>query len=311
MSIWTLGSLVAVFGAIASLAAMGASALLSWTAPERRRLRAVVSTAGVPRRVLVDAPILSDTPHPALQRAAQAVRKSPSAMSRVTRRMMLAGIRSPNAPLLFALAEIALPAAAGLLCLLAIGVSVAGLLIAAFATVLGGLAPGMWLDARVRARRKAIEVGLPDALDLLVVCIEAGSSLDQAVMKTAEELVLAHPAVAEEFSTITTELRAGQPRAVALKHFAERTKLDEVRTLTAMLSQTDRFGTSIAQALRTHADSSRIKRRQRAEERAAKVGVKLVFPLVLCLFPAFYVVTLGPAIIQFVRILFTQVAAIR
>ena len=112
---------------------------------------------------------------------------------------------------------------------------------------------------------------------------------------------MSHPALSEELGIITTEIRAGKPRMEAFKNFAERTKVDDVRQLVSMLVQTDRFGTSIAQALRTQAEVSRTKRRQRAEERAQKLGVKLVFPLVFCLFPAMYVVTLGPAVIKFVR----------
>jgi tight adherence protein C len=120
-------------------------------------------------------------------------------------------------------------------------------------------------------------------------------------MKTTEELEISHPDLASELRTVTTEIRAGKPRIEAFKNFSARTRVDDVRALVAMLVQTDRFGTSVAQALRTHAATSRQKRRQRAEERAAKVGVKLVFPLVFFLFPAFYVVTLGPAIILFIR----------
>src|SRR4029078_9396977 len=122
-----------------------------------------------------------------------------------------------------------------------------------------------------------------------------------------EELALAYPNLAEELRMVNVEGRAGKPRIEAFKNFADRTKVDDVRALVSMLIQTDRFGTSVAQALRTHAEVSRTKRRQRAEERAAKIGVKLVFPLVFFLFPAFYVVTLGPAVIQFVRVFFGQV----
>jgi tight adherence protein C len=157
------------------------------------------------------------------------------------------------------------------------------------------------LDRIVSKRKRLIENGLPDALDLLIVSLEAGLGLDQAILKCSEELVIAHPALAEELRFINVECRAGKPRIEALKNFAARTKVDDVRALVAMLVQTDRFGTSVAQALRTHAETSRTKRRQRAEERAAKIGVKLVFPLVFCLFPAFFVVTIGPAIIKFVH----------
>ena len=138
-------------------------------------------------------------------------------------------------------------------------------------------------------------------LDLLIVCLEAGSSLDQAMVKASEELAIAYPALAQELRMLTTETRAGKPRLEAFRNLAQRTKVEDVRALVAMLVQTDRFGTSVAQALRTMADDMRTKRRQAAEEMAAKVGVKLVFPLVFCLFPALYVVMLGPAVDQFIR----------
>src|SRR6185436_11223256 len=161
--------------------------------------------------------------------------------------------------------------------------------------------PGLIVDHGLTVRRVAIENGLADALDLMVVCIEAGSGLDQAIVKTSDELAIAYPVLAEELRILISEIRAGKPRIEAFKSLAQRTKVDDVRSLVSMLIQTDRFGTSIGQALRTHADSSREKRRQRAEEKAQKIAVKLVFPLVLCFFPAFYVVVLGPAIITFVR----------
>jgi tight adherence protein C len=158
------------------------------------------------------------------------------------------------------------------------------------------------LSRQIEKRKLQIQNGLPDALDLLIVCVEAGCGLDQAIVKVADELQLAYPALSDELRLVTTEVRAGKPRLEAFKNFAKRTKVDDVRSLVALLIQTDKFGTSIAQALRTHAETSRTKRRQRAEERAAKVGVKLVFPLVLLLFPALYVVILGPAVIQFFRV---------
>ncbi len=165
--------------------------------------------------------------------------------------------------------------------------------------LLGFVAPSLWLGRQTALRQKQIRNGLPDALDLMIVCIEAGSGIDQAIMKTSDELDISHPALAEEMRLVTTEMRAGKPRLEAFKNFASRTKVDDVRSLVAMLIQTDRFGTSVAQALRTHAEVSRTKRRQSAEERAAKIGVKLVFPLVFCLFPALYVAILGPAVVDY------------
>ena len=169
------------------------------------------------------------------------------------------------------------------------------------------LLPGFVVGRKITARQKQIENGLPDALDLMIVCLEAGSGLDQAIMKVSDELELAYPALAEEFRFLLTETRAGKPRLEAFRNFSKRTGVDDVRALVAMLVQTDRFGTSVSQALRTHAEVSRTKRRQRAEEKAAKLGVKLVFPLVFCLFPAFFVVTLGPALIRFIRVMFGQI----
>ena len=166
-----------------------------------------------------------------------------------------------------------------------------------------------WLSRITSKRQKVITNGLPDLLDLLIVCLEAGSSLDQAIVKATDELELAYPPLAEEFRMLITETRAGKPRLEAFKNLASRTGVDDVRALVSMLVQTDRFGTSVSQALRTHAEVSRTKRRQRAEERAAKIGVKLVFPLVFLLFPAFFTVTLGPAVVRFVRVLFGEVGA--
>jgi tight adherence protein C len=175
---------------------------------------------------------------------------------------------------------------------------------ALLAAVIGYALPGFWLANRTAARQKQILNGLPDALDLMIVCVEAGAALDQAVVKASEELAIAYPVLAEELRVINTEIRAGKPRLEAFKNFASRTGVDDVRSLVAMLVQTDRFGTSVAQALRTHANVARTKRRQAAEERAAKLGVKMVFPLVFFLFPAMYVVVLGPAVIKIMHWLF-------
>jgi tight adherence protein C len=203
---------------------------------------------------------------------------------------------------IYAASEVVLPIAIGLLVFVTMKSS-RGLLVASLAAILAYLAPAFILARMVTRRQRQIRNGLPDALDLLIVCIEAGLALDQAILKVSEELAISHPALAEELQTLNNEVRAGKPRMEAFRNFADRTKVDDVRALVAMLIQTDRFGTSVAQALRTHADTSRTTRRQHAEERAAKLGVKLVFPLVFCLFPAMYVVTVGPGAIRIMRIL--------
>jgi tight adherence protein C len=249
---------------------------------------------------------LADTPDPRLRRLTRLVPKSPKNMNRLERRLARAGWHGMGPLVVYMLAELALPLVIGMLTLSAMGVR-SGWLLAAFAAVIAYLLPGVFLAHAIAKRRKLIGNGLPDALDLLIVCVEAGLSLDQAIVKASEELFVSHPALAEELRTITTETRAGKPRLEALRNFASRTGLEEAQSLVTMLVQTDRFGTSIAQALRTQAEVSRTKRRQRAEERAQKLGVKLVFPLVFCLFPAMYVVTIGPAVIKFVRVFFQGV----
>jgi tight adherence protein C len=162
---------------------------------------------------------------------------------------------------------------------------------------LGFLAPDFWLGNRISARQARIRRGLPDVLDLLVICIEAGLSLDQSVARTAEELNMAQPAICDELDLVVLEQRAGLPRADAWRHFAERTNVDSVRNLVSVLVQSEKFGTSIAKTLRVHSDTLRTQRRQQVEEQAAKTTVKLVFPLVLFIFPSLFLVTLGPAAI--------------
>ncbi len=168
----------------------------------------------------------------------------------------------------------------------------------------GYVLPGMILGRLAKKRQHMIRLGLPDALDLMVVSVEAGLGLDQAIQRVADEMAFAHPDLAEELRLINLELRAGKGRAEALHNLGVRTGVEDVESLVAMLVQTDKFGTSVAQSLRVHSDTLRTKRRQRAEEAAAKTGVKMVFPLVFCIFPAVWVVTIGPAVIKFVQAIF-------
>ncbi len=175
--------------------------------------------------------------------------------------------------------------------------------VALVACLLGYVLPGMLLARMAKRRQHRIRMGLPDGLDLLVVSVEAGLGLDQAILKVSEELAFAHPDLCGELRLINLELRAGTARAEALHHLAERTGVDDISSLVAMLVQTDKFGTSVAQSLRVHSDTVRTKRRQRAEEAAAKTGVKMVFPLVFCIFPAIWVVTIGPAVIKFIEVI--------
>ena len=167
--------------------------------------------------------------------------------------------------------------------------------------VLGFYTPNIWLRSRIDARKEQILHSFPDALDLLVICVEAGMSLDSAITRVGEELKLGHKALSEEFKLLSLELRAGKTRREALRNFGLRTDLDEVNSLVTLLIQTDRFGTSIAQALRVYSDTMRTSRFNKAEEMAMKLPVKLVVPMIIFIFPSLFVVILGPALIQVFR----------
>ena len=168
----------------------------------------------------------------------------------------------------------------------------------------GWVLPKFFLGKKVRKRQEILRLSLPDALDMLVVSVEAGLGLDQAIQHVARELVTSHPQLSEELTLVTLEMRAGKRRADALRHFAERTGEDEIRKLTAILVQNDRFGTSMGESLRSHSDYLRTRRRQEAEERAAKVGVKLVFPIFFFIMPSMVIVTAGPGLLHVFKDLF-------
>lgn len=171
------------------------------------------------------------------------------------------------------------------------------------ATALGFFVPRFFLKRKIRERQTRIRIALPDALDLTVICVEAGLALDQALHRVGEDLRHAHPDLSDEFYLVNLEMRAGKPRADALRNLVVRTGVDDIKSLVGTLIQTDRFGTSVAQALRVHSDSLRTERRQRAEEQAAKTTIKMVPPLVVFVLPSIIIVTLGPAIIQLYRTL--------
>lgn len=172
------------------------------------------------------------------------------------------------------------------------------------AALAGFFGPGFILEYIVAKRQEILKLSLPDALDLMVVCVEAGLGLDQAILSVSRELKFAHPELTEELGLVNLEMQAGKRRAEALRNLADRTGEDELRKLVAILIQTDRFGTSMAEALRTHSDFLRVRRRQQAEERANKVGVKLVFPIFFCILPSMLVVAAGPGLLQLFKHLF-------
>lgn len=161
----------------------------------------------------------------------------------------------------------------------------------------GYLAPDFWLGRQIKKRQTEIRLGLPDFLDLMVVCIEAGLGLDEALARTARELESTHPEVSDEFGLVALEQRAGRPRVDAWRHLADRVDIEMIRTLTASLIQADQFGTSISKTLRTYADGLRVRRRQDVEEQAAKTAVKLIFPLAFFILPTLFIVALGPSLL--------------
>src|ERR1700684_521758 len=166
---------------------------------------------------------------------------------------------------------------------------------------LGFFIPRFFLKRMIKDRQQRIRIALPDALDLTVICVEAGLALDQALMRVGQDLHHAHPDLSDEFHLVNLEMRAGKPRAEALRNLGDRTGVDDIRSLVGTLIQTDRFGTSVAQALRVHSDSLRTERRQRAEEQAAKTTIKMVPPLVIFVLPSIIFVTIGPAVIELIR----------
>jgi tight adherence protein C len=166
---------------------------------------------------------------------------------------------------------------------------------------LGWVGPTFYVRSRLKARQKEVQLALADMLDMLVVCVEAGLGLNQALVRVADEIEHVSPVMSEQLAMVNLEMRAGTPREEALKNLAERTGLPDIRSLVSMMIQTDRFGTSVADALRVHSETMRTKRRQRAEEAAAKTTIKLVFPLVLFVFPAMFVVVIGPSALAIFR----------
>jgi tight adherence protein C len=232
---------------------------------------------------------------------AELIRRTTPAESRaraLQQRLTLAGYRQDHHRKLFSAAKVGVP-----VFLVAIAAIIGAhqpnaALICALAGGIGYLSPDWWLNYRIRARTQALQLGLPDLLDLIVVCLEAGLSIDQAAIRSCEEMRFSHPEIADELGLVMLEVRAGQPRMEAWKHLAERTSVEAIRLFVAILVQADQFGTGISRTLRVHAETMRTQRRQKLEELAHKTAVKLVFPLALFIFPSFFVVALGPAIIM-------------
>src|SRR5438874_4922604 len=224
---------------------------------------------------------------------------TPEPDPKLLRRLMLAGYRKPAHADIFLGCRLALPAILGLF--IALFVSNNAIMYFIIAIGLGFLLPDFWLNWAIKKRIDKIRLSLPDGLDFLAICLEAGLGLDQGIVRLGQELKISHPALSEEFLEVNFEQRAGVPRIAAWKSFSDRVDLESVRSFVAMLIQTDRFGTPISKSLGAFSDALRTQRRQKAEEMAAKTTVKLVFPLVFFIFPAMGIVVVFPPFITIIR----------
>jgi len=288
-------ALIAFAAAFLFITSLGGLLLLRKKKP--RRLAYAVSPAVSSELLRTVAPTLGSRIEKLLKPFHQLLPRNSQEVSTVQRRLARAGYRETSWVNVFYSARLVVPA---LLCLLA---TVSGfyeynpLFVYGLAAGLGFLMPDYWVNSRIGARQMKLRLGLPEALDLIVICVEAGLTMDRATMRAAEELRVSQPAIADELNLVCLEQRAGRPRAEAWKHLAERTEVDSIRSMTSILVQADKFGTSIGKSLRIYSETLRTQRRQEVEELAAKTTVKLVFPLVLLIFPSLFLVTLGPSMI--------------
>jgi tight adherence protein C len=239
-----------------------------------------------------------------LNRLGETLPASPKDLNAMQKRLVRAGMRGPNAIRILYGSKILLAILLPLLLLVIMWQTGQGsnrMMALLAAAGIGFFGPNEYVSLALKRRQKEIARGLPNALDLLVVCVESGLGLDQAILQVAKELEHAHPEVSEEFAMVNLELKAGKRRVEALRNLGERTNVDDLKKLVAVLIQADRFGTGIAQTLRGHAEYMRIQARQVAEEKAAKLGVKLIFPIFFCILPSLFVVTVGPVAVIIVR----------
>jgi tight adherence protein C len=243
--------------------------------------------------------------HDLVKRLGTLVPASPKDVTVMQRRLIRAGYRNPNAlkilygaKAVFGVLVPGLTALALLNSTMDPGNKAAGILAA---VAIGFFGPNEFVRMAAKRRQKKVHRGLANALDLLVVCVESGLGLDQAIMQVAKELEQAHPEITEELAIVNFELKAGKRRAEALRNLADRTAVEDLKKLVAVLIQADRFGTGVAQSLRAHSDYMRVQARQIAEEKAAKLGVKLVFPIFFCILPSLFVVTVGPVVMKIMR----------
>lgn len=240
-----------------------------------------------------------------LQKIGDMVPANPTDVGIIQKRLLAAGIRNPNALRFLygskaVLAAVLTTAVAGILFGFDMSGEMAPFQILA-AGALGWTGPNFLVGRMASKRQNAIRKALPNALDMLVICVESGLGLDQALMQVSKELNVPHPEISDEFAVLNLEIRAGKRRTEALHNLGERTGVDELKRMTSVLIQADKFGTSISQTLRNFSDYMRVQMRQEAEEKAAKIGVKLVFPIFFFILPALFVVTVGPMLVRVMR----------
>lgn len=243
--------------------------------------------------------------HELVQRLGNVLPASPKDVSVMHRKLIRAGMRGPNALKIFYGSKVFFGAVVPIVMSILVAGSPAepsNKFLAVLASVAAGFfGPNEYVSIMGKRRQKQIQRGLANGLDLLVVCVESGLGLDQAILQVSKELEHAHPEICEEFMLVNLELKAGKRRAEALRNLSERTTVDDLKKLVAVLIQADRFGTGVAQSLRAHADYMRVQARQIAEEKAAKLGVKLIFPIFFCILPTLFIVTVGPIAVKIVR----------
>ncbi len=295
---------VAVAASFCAAVLLAVSAVLLW---RERKLAARLSRLGAPTQRTEGLGLRYESGRAARLVAALSRLSTPDQGlhdSSLRLRLAAAGLRGERAPLLFYAVRTActllLPLFAALL-LPGVAADLPAVMLALLVMVLalvGYLLPDLYLRIRASSRREAVREGLPDMVDLLLVCVESGLALDGAINRVAREIAIRSPALAEEFHLAALEIRAGARRVDALRNLAARCGVDEVGNLVAMLVQSERFGTSLGDALRVHADFMRVRRMQHAEELAAKIPLKILFPLILLIFPSLLVVLLGPAMIR-------------
>jgi len=291
--------------------AIAAAGLKMWVRPSEAIERVTGMETMVNDRIPVHPSLVF---HDLVKRLGNLVPASPKDVSVMQRRLIRAGIKGSNALRILYGAKILLGVVLPILMSLAVANSAADssnkIMAILAAAAAGFFGPNEYVKIKSQRRQKAVQRGLANSLDLLVVCVESGLGLDQAMIQVAKELEHAHREITEEFALINLELKAGKRRVEALRNLADRTAVDDLKKLVAVLIQADRFGTGIAQSLRAHADFMRIQARQIAEEKAAKLGVKLIFPIFFCIMPSLFVVTVGPMAVKIVRELLPMVNSI-